>query len=219
MKIRIPQYDNIRKLNYKYLDSTVKQYYKPLVRGPMIKRLQLALMLIGDEKKKRLLDVGFGGGTFFPELSTRCEELFGIDVHPEIETVKKMLEKEDIKADISNGSILNIAHPDGFFDCVVCMSVLEHLEGETLKNAVREMSRVLAVNGKCIIGVPVKNKISDAIIDKILKFKPDEIHPTSHSMALDALTECFDLKEEVHYPFFMPLDWSLYTVFSFIKKR
>ena len=99
MRIEIPKHKNVKTLNYKYLDSTVEQYYKPFIRGPMIKRLELAVKLIGEGREKKILDIGFGGGTFFPELSKRCDELFGIDVHPEMDNVKSMLAGDIIPAD------------------------------------------------------------------------------------------------------------------------
>ncbi|MBU4561733.1 class I SAM-dependent methyltransferase, partial [bacterium] len=137
MRLRIPKYENIKALNYEYLDRTVSQYYKPLLRSAMRKRLKMARKLLGDNKVDKILDTGYGGGTFLLELSTRCNNLYGIDIHSEEEAVQAMLTQEGISAVLSQASILNIPYPDAFFDRVVCMSVLEHLVGEELKKSNR----------------------------------------------------------------------------------
>ena len=219
MRLKIPKYENIKALNYEYLDRTVSQYYKPLLRSAMRKRLKMARKLLGNNRVDKILDVGYGGGTFLLELSARCNNLYGIDIHSEKEAVQAMLTQEGISASLSQASILNIPYPDAFFDRVICMSVLEHLVGEELKKAIEEMKRVLKQGGRCVIGFPVKNRPTDFIIARILRFIPDEIHPTSHTLILKRLKERLVLEKLIHYPSFLPLNYSLYTVCQMKKGR
>ncbi len=219
MRLRIPEYENIKALNYEYLDRTVNQYYKPLVGTAMRERLKMALRLLGDNKVDKILDAGYGGGTFLLELSTRCNNLYGIDIHSEKEAVQIMLTREGISVSLSQASILNIAYPDAFFDRVICMSVLEHLVGEELRRAVEEMRRALKDGGRCIIGFPVKNRLTDFITARILRFIPDEIHPSSHTLILERLKERLVLERLIHYPSFLPLNHSLYAVCQMKKGR
>lgn len=218
MRLRIPKYENIEAVNYEYLDQCVNQYYKPLLRTAMRKRLKMALKLLGDNKVDKILDAGYGGGTFLLELSARCNNLYGIDIHSEEETVQAMLSQEGVSASLSQTSILHIPYPEAFFDQVVCMSVLEHLVGEELRRAIEEMGRALKDRGRCIIGFPVKNRLTDFIIARILRFRPDEIHPTNHTLILERLKERFVLERLIHYPSFLPLNYSLYAVCQ-MKKR
>jgi len=49
-------------------------------------------------------------------------------------------------------SVDNLDYEDNFFDCLVCMEVLEHLEDKHLPSAIREIRRV--TQGQLIMSVP-----------------------------------------------------------------
>jgi len=38
-------------------------------------------------RRARILEIGYGSGVFMPELSARCDELYGVDVHSRHEEV------------------------------------------------------------------------------------------------------------------------------------
>ncbi len=53
------------------------------------------------------------------------------------------------KIQCSIQDIVNLSYPDNFFDAVVCISVLEHIESETIISKIlREFSRVLTHDGR-----------------------------------------------------------------------
>lgn len=205
MKMRIPKKENLEKLNFEYLDRTVDQYYRLTTRFLMRKRLALALSLLGKKKIDKILDAGYGGGTFIPALSQISHKVYGVDTHPHRDKVKKLLAKEKVKAKLFRASILKLPFPDNFFDKVVCLSVLEHFQAQKLEKTIQEMYRVTKPGGALVIGIPGKNPLSDFFIKHILVFTPDEIHPSGHLDILTALGKVAKPDKIIKYPGFLPL--------------
>lgn len=218
MKLRIPKKINLIPINYEYIDSTIDQYYRPIVGFFMRKRLELILSLLGERKVDRILDVGYGGGTFIPTLTQLAKEVHGIDTMPYPEKVQKILKKEGIKAKLKIGSILKTPYKSNFFDIITCVSVLEHFKGKELNHAIAEMYRILKPGGFLVLGFPIKNAITDFIIDHFLSFDPNDIHPSSHKQIISAIKEEVNTIEKIisYFPY-LPLDMSLYCVVR-IKK-
>lgn len=212
MKIKIPKKENIKQLNCGYLDRTIDQYYRLSTFFLMKKRLSLALSLLGNKKVDKILDAGYGGGTFIPTLAQIANKVYGVDIHPEKKKVEKLLEKEGIQAKLIQASIFKLPFADDFFDKVVCLSVLEHFQKKELEKAVKEMYRVTKPGGDLIIGVPGKNALSNFFIKYVLIFTPDEIHPSGHLDVLAAVEKIAKPDEIVHYPSFLPLSLAGFMV-------
>ena len=218
MKLLIPKQENLIPLNYEYIDSTIDQYYRPFQGYFMCKRLELVYSLLGNKKVERILDVGYGGGTFIPTLSKLGKRIYGIDTMPYPQKVKQILKKEGIKGvDLKVGSIFKTNYKDNFFDRITCVSVLEHFRGDEINRAVREMYRILKPGGYIVIGSPVKNPMTDFIIDHFLSFNPDDIHPSGHKQIIKGIKDEVKIDKIIHYFPFLPLDFSLYFVVR-IKK-
>src|SRR3989344_3126630 len=141
VKLLIPKKENLASIPFEYLDSTIDQYYRPVQGYFMRKRLEIALKLLGDQKTERILDIGYGGGTFFPSLDIIGRQLYGIDIHQYKDRVHKILKKEGIDAKLYNASVFKLPFKDNFFDRVVCISVLEHFKGKELDKAIEEINR------------------------------------------------------------------------------
>lgn len=215
MKLRLPNKKNLLPLHFEYIDRTIDQYYRPIQGYFMRTRLSLALDILCAppyEKVQRILDVGYGGGTFIPTLARLATHVYGIDVHDKIYVVNKILRSEKVKAILSKGSIFKTKFPANFFDRIVCLSVLEHFKGKELDRACKEMKRILAPHGFTVLGFPTKNIVSNLIIKYILKFKPSEIHPSGHHDIFSAVGHNFSRYEVISYPQHLPLDLSLYVV-------
>ncbi|MEK7572831.1 MAG: class I SAM-dependent methyltransferase [Patescibacteria group bacterium] len=220
MKLLIPKKENLIRLNYEYIDSTIDQYYRPLQGYFMRKRLELVFSQLGNKKVDRILDVGYGGGTFIPMLYKIAKNIYGIDTMPYPAIVNKILNKEKLKkANLIVGSIFKSPYKDNFFDRIVCVSVLEHFKGKQINNAVKEMYRILKPGGYIIIGSPVKNSMTDFIIDHFLSFNPDDIHPSGHKQIIKGIKDELEVEKIVHYFPFTPLDLSLYFVVRIKKPR
>ena len=136
-------------------------YYMPLIGRVYQKRLKMALVALGDGQFDHLLEIGHGSGVFLPALSERARRLSAFDLHPHVQPVQTMLAAEGIKAAVWSGDILAIDAPDGEFDAVVCLSVLEHLAGPELDQALREIARVSRADSSHRPGFPHRNVITD----------------------------------------------------------
>lgn len=212
MKVIIPKKENLIPLNYEYIDSTIDQYYRPVQGYFMQKRLDLVFSQLGNKKVDRILDVGYGGGTFIPMLSKIGKKVYGIDMMPYPNKVHQILKKENVKAELVVGSIFKSPYKDNFFDRITCVSVLEHFTGKEINRAVAEMYRILKPGGYLVIGSPVKNAMTDFIIDRFLSFNPDDIHPSGHKQIIKGISGEVKIDKMIHYFSFLPLDLSLYFV-------
>lgn len=105
-------------------------------------------------KTGKTLDLGCGTG-IITKLIKNC---IGID------SSKKMLEKCDKDLEIYHADIIKLPFKDNSFDNIISLTVLQDIEN--IKKAVKEIKRVLKINGKIVITVLNKNRIK--IIEKEL---------------------------------------------------
>jgi len=164
-------------------DDPVDYYYKPLTAQLYRARLRLAGRLLGDGPYEHLIEIGYGSGIFLPELSRRTRRLAAIDIHPQVEPVRRMLETLGVEADLREASLYELPYADGEFDALVCLSVLEHLTD--LAGALDEFRRVLRPGGVAVLGFPVRNAATDAFF-RLVGYDPRAIHPSSHADILRA---------------------------------
>lgn len=102
------------------------------------------LLNIIVERGQRMLDAGTRDGYLAKRLVDRFDEVIALDLerpafeHGKITTVA--------------GNITKLDFPDGHFDLVLCAEVIEHLSGDDLARACRELARVCSM--QLVIGVP-----------------------------------------------------------------
>lgn len=211
MEILIPRRENIHQTD---VADPVKWYYIPWTKIFYFHRLRMTLNMLTASKYEKLLDIGFGSGIFLPELSKRCTELHGIDVHDNIHLVEDMLQKEGLQATLVKASATKIPYPDKYFDCVVCVSVLEHIHDLLL--AIREIRRVTKEHGLIVLGFPVENIVSRIILQILYIWLPnarlDNEHVSTHKDILKEIQNHLHIVKASQFPSFVPLDYSLYYV-------
>ena len=108
------------------------------------------LSRFGSKKpaQTKVLDFGCGSGLFVGELAEKGYQSYGLDISHE---AIKFGERQGIK----NLGVIDshkIHHPDNFFDVILVLDVLEHLEDESW--ALKEMHRALKPGGIVISMVP-----------------------------------------------------------------
>jgi len=100
---------------------------------------------------RKILDVGCGAGALGHHLKTeyQVEEVVGLEIVPAAaDEARKVLDK------VLLGSIEEMSLPfeDGYFDCIICADVLEHLVDPAA--ALQKLKRVLAPAGSIVISIP-----------------------------------------------------------------
>ncbi|MFH1727655.1 MAG: class I SAM-dependent methyltransferase [Pseudomonadota bacterium] len=210
--ILLPDRKNIKKTN---TEDPIDYYYWPFIGYVYKKRLINTLKLMGSKRWKRLVEIGYGSGLLFPELAIRSNILFGIDTHKNLDYVYQMTMKEKIDVNLTIGNVLDLKFDKLFFDCIVSVSLLEHIEN--LDKAFDELGRVLSPEGRLFISFPVKNKITN-LFYKLMNYDPDEIHPSSHTDIIAACKKKFMIEDKIIFPKNVPLDYALYVSLRCSKK-
>lgn len=213
MRLRLPKKENIWVTGR---TDPIHRHYHPVIKYFMNKRLEGVLKLLGGGRRRRILDVGCGGGVFLPELSTRCDELYGVDIHGEMDKVEEMLRKERVKAALSYGDVTRLPFPEGYFDCVVALSVLEFVKD--LDRAFGEISRVLKEDGTAVIGFPVENIFTDLAFFAI-GINARNVHPVNQEDILTSAKKYFVLDTLRTFPLNLPLKVSLFAHCRLRKKN
>ncbi len=102
-----------------------------------------------------VLDAGSGFGPLRYALGKRCKHVVTVDDDP------KVLTSEDVAKTIGITNITQVLADlrelpffDNYFDCVICVSVLEHIERDK-RLALNEMMRVLKPGGKLLFTMDV----------------------------------------------------------------
>lgn len=215
--IKIPDKKNIHRTE---AADPLDAYYFPVAKSFFLKRLEMVVSIIQDRFFDRLVDMGCGSGIFLKELETKCGELHAIDNHGKMKLVRKMVEAEHIKANLCEGSIVNLPYGSEVFDCVISMSVLEHIKN--LGKAFDEIDRVTKNNGMIILGFPVKNIITEIILKTsyllLHEVKLEEEHVSDHYQIIDETKKRFFDINTFYFPWFLPSSCSLYCILKIIKR-
>ncbi len=106
--------------------------------------------------KGRLLDIGSTACNMLYELLQKEIEIHGIDLNEKI--------IKDNKIKFTKGDIRKTDYPDDYFDCITCISTLEHIgvpgrygsddDSDGDIKAMREMKRILKNEGLLLVTIP-----------------------------------------------------------------
>lgn len=198
----------------------VYRHYAILTGWMYKKRLINTLSLLEDNCEK-LLDVGYGSGILFPSLLNFAKTGYGLEIHGKEKEIYEMLEKEGADKSrliLQPGSVLNMPYENAFFDSIVCVSTLEHMNpAGSLDKAMGEIYRVLKSGGRAVLSFPVRNIITDWFYQAV-GFKPRDIHPSSHNDIIKAAEKYFTIEKVLKFPNFKNIDFSLYCSIKCLKK-
>jgi SAM-dependent methyltransferase len=138
-------------------EDPIRFYYWPVFGRLYRTRVEMCL----DECRggERILEVGFGSGLTFLNLSEKYREIHGLDLTADVEQVKKVFAPHGIDPDLKNGSVLEMPYADDTFDTVLLISILEHLKPDQEAKAFSEIRRVLKPGGQVVYGVPIERPL------------------------------------------------------------
>ena len=138
-------------------EDPLRFYFVPLLGRMYRRRVELCLHECrgGDD----VLEVGFGSGLTFLNLSRKYRRIHGLDLTSSVAEVGALFRRHGIATELANGSVLEMPYGDGEFDTVLAISILEHLKGAEQRRAFAEIRRVLKAGGQVVYGVPVERPL------------------------------------------------------------
>ena len=160
---------------------------------------------------KNIVEIGCNAGYMIDELKHRSRHVYGVDIDKNVVYQAKLRNHDVFVCDAENMAI-----PDGFFDAVVSVHVIEHIVD--IAQAIREFARILKPDGlmiliypfepiagiTCIPFAPLSNKCHVHL--RVLKPK-DLIRIVTKS--------CMDLRSVHHAGYFSPAP----TYMSVFRKK
>jgi ubiquinone/menaquinone biosynthesis C-methylase UbiE len=196
-------------------NDPIRFYFWPLF-GPLYrKRVELCL----DECKVggRVLEVGFGSGLTFINLSSHYKEVHGLDLTASVADVSALYKRHNVETFLKNGSVLAMPYPDGFFETVLCISILEHLKPPELDLAFLEIRRVLKNDGQAVYGVPADNVLMRFCF-RLLGYDIRKHHFSSERDVAAAASRVLTEKKITAMKGGLPFSGSMYEIGHFIKR-
>lgn len=133
----------------------------------------------------RILEIGTGDGFALSQLHDNFKYYYSVDISQiNLSRIKK---KYPDRTYASVADIYNIPFADESFDVAIMSEVLEHLVEPG--QALTEVYRILKKNGKLVVSVPYKEKISYYLCIHCNKMTPTHAH--IHSFNKEKLTLLF----------------------------
>lgn len=192
--------------NHKFLLGTISR-----------SRFHLIKNLLGEKKREKLLEIGYGSGVFLPELAKYADEIYGVDIHHEQEKVKEKLAAFDVKVkELKSGGAERMDWENDFFDAVVAVSALEFVAD--LEKVCEEVKRILKPSGSFVVVTPGQSPVLDFGL-KILTGKSAKTDfADRRELILPTLFKHFEVKNQIAFPRFGNRLIKLYTALELQPK-
>src|SRR5574340_927732 len=192
----------------------IRYYSWPIIVSLYRKRVEMCL----DECTggQRVMDIGFGNGLTFINLSEKYGEIFGLDLNANIDNIKEYFLLKGIQCDLQNGNVLSMPYPDNYFDTVLLISILEHLHPEEQAIAMGEILRVLKPGGQLVYGVPVERPFM-ALMFKFLGVNIRDVHFSTEKDVSQSAGKFFLPIRIVNMKSIIPGGGSIYQIGHFSK--
>ncbi len=174
-------------------------YYWPVIGKLYRERVEICLNALPSGG--RVLEVGFGSGLLFPSLKEKFDEIHGIDLNADISGTQSIFDRMGIPTYLKKGDILDLPYENRFFDAVLCVSILEHLQPDSLPRAMDEIKRVLKPSGNLVYGVPVERPLM-VMMFHLMGYAIRRHHfSTEKDVARAAETRFENIKTHTYTPF------------------
>ena len=159
-----------------------------------------------------MLEVGYGSGTSFLDLAERFDEIYGLDIHEHGNAVSETFARERIEVNLTQGSILDPPYPENYFDAVLAISILEHLQPDEQSAVMQQIHRLLRPGGVFVVGVPELNRRM-SVAFRMIGYDISQHHFSDPNTVLEATRAVFRIDQKVNLPAFAPDFARLYVWF------
>ena len=136
-------------------DDPTRYYRVPLLGWIYRRRVARCISML--PAGGRVLEIGYGSGVSFLNLSQKFSEIHGIDLHAHSDEVAHSFTHTQSNIHLRQGDVRALPYEDGSFDAAIAVSIHEHLPPDTQDEAFAEVRRVLAPGGCYVVGVPGVN--------------------------------------------------------------
>lgn len=175
--------------------------YDPLLKYPARTRFSMVLSLIGRRRFQRLLEVGFGSGIFVPELASRCDDFYGIDVHSRVDAVIQKVHKAGQAVHLSRASACHTHFTSGFFDAIIAVSALEFIDD--IESACRELVRIVKPGGRLFAVMPRKWALLDLALRLVTGEEAQRDYGDRRELVMPALRSHFRIVQRRKTPIYL----------------
>jgi ubiquinone/menaquinone biosynthesis C-methylase UbiE len=172
--------------------------YRPLLGRVQRLRFELIRSILRGTHATRLLEIGYGSGVFFPELSKYSDELYGVDPHRFPDKVRSVLAQNGVKANLVQGTATDLPFKNCFFQTVVAVSALEFIDD--LEKVCHEVKRVLQPRGSFVVVTPGHSPIVDLGVRIMTGASPKNDFQNRREGVLPSLYREFVVNQRVDYP-------------------
>ena len=175
---------------------------EPKMMGDFVNRPK-AIKLLGNIKGKKILDAGCGTGYVSRILSQKGGIIYGCDNG--IDMLKVAIDFENklnLNIIYTECNIEKTGYDNNFFDGIICIGVLMHLNLMGIQNFIEEAYRILKKRGKLIVCVlhpflfndssPARMKKNNWIILKPIKKNNDSRNDFYKEIYIDILGHKFE---------------------------
>lgn len=149
--------------------STIRFWVNPVRFGYFERVLNRDRAL--ERGRRKLLDVGCGGGLLAEEFARIGFDVTGIDPAPEtVQTARTHASVSGLSIEYETGSGEHLPFPEGVFDYVTCCDVLEHVDN--VDRVIAEIARVLKPGGLFFYDTINRTFISKLVMIKVMQEWP-----------------------------------------------
>ncbi len=221
-RLKILDHPNRSTVYHQLVEASASAYFE--TKGParwiFRKRFQIALNWLNQLPKiNSLLDAGSGIGFFLPSLAKTVGQITAVDyAQHTLRYAKEMCRKKKINnIKFIQADLLTLKLPLKKFDCLVALSILEHILPLQLKQLMKKFSIWLKPGGYLIAGYPnegsqlfewIKNLEKKLLRPKVYKSLHDakaDYQPLGHVAKAKEIHQSiinkFTLINEYHLPF------------------
>lgn len=192
--------------NHKFLLGTISR-----------SRFHLIKRLLGEKKREKLLEIGYGSGVFLPELAKYAGEIYGVDIHREQEKVKEKLAAFDVEVkELKSGGAERMDWDNDFFDAVVAVSALEFVAD--LEKVCEEVKRILKPSGSFCVVMPGHSPVLDFGLKIMTGESAKKDFADRRELILPTLHKFFNVKNKAAYPQFGNGILKIYTALELQPK-